>query len=68
MFITVPSEASSVSEAFFRFSGLSLTQTFGDQVIFSNCIESLEVIVRKLFIFAIIVYLHIDILLTSIDT
>ena len=42
---TVPSEASSVSEAFFRFSILSLTQVFGDEVIVSNCIEALEIIV-----------------------
>ena len=46
-FVTVPSEASSVSEAFFRFSTLSLTQVFGDQVIVSNCIQSLEVLVRR---------------------
>ena len=45
LFIAVPSEASSVSEAFFRFSTLSLTQIFGDQVIVSNCIEALETLV-----------------------
>ena len=45
LFIAVPSEASSVSEAFFRFSALSLTQIFGDQVIVSNCIEALETLV-----------------------
>ena len=47
LFITVPLESSSVSEAFFRFSTFSLTQVFGDQVIVSNCIESLETLVRR---------------------
>ena len=47
LFVTVPSESSSFSEAFFRFSTFSLTQIFGDQVIISNCIESLETLVRR---------------------
>ena len=46
--ITVPSENSSVSMAYFRFTTISLTQLFGDQVIVSNCIQSLEVLVKKM--------------------
>ena len=42
---TVPDETISASEAFFRFTTMSLTQLFGDQVIVSNCIQSLEVLV-----------------------
>ena len=40
----VPAESSSVSEAFFRFTSSEL---FGDQVIVSNCIQALEVLVRQ---------------------
>ena len=50
LFITVPLESSPVSEAFFRFSTLSLTQVFGDQVIVSNCIQALEVLVRMCYL------------------
>jgi hypothetical protein len=63
LFITVPSEASSVSEVFYRFSTLTPTQEFGDQMIFSNCIEALEVLVGKL-LFKFFTYLHINLLPT----
>ena len=44
--IAVPAETSSVNKAYFRFTLLDLTQFFGDQLVVSNCIQSLSLSVR----------------------
>ena len=41
----VPAKSSSFSEVFFRFTLLSPVQIFGDQVVLSNCIQSLSILV-----------------------
>ena len=53
----VPPESSSVTEVYFRLTTLSPTQQFGDQVNVSNCIQSLEVLVRRI----------LDALITMVD-
>ena len=46
-YLVVPAGTFSVSKVFFRLTTVSLTQMFGEQVVVSNCIQALEILVRE---------------------